>query len=104
MRLARPVYECMPPLYAAIGGLGFAVAYLDPEGPRTVIAFLIALGMETAALTVFLSAGRITGRAAASIPAVCSICHQRSQSSRSHSRLFDHFRVGGVGRVVAHAR
>jgi hypothetical protein len=54
MRLARPVYECMPPLYAAIGGLGFAVAYLDPEGPRTLIAFLIALGMETAALTVFL--------------------------------------------------
>lgn len=54
MRLARPVYECMPPLYAAVGGLGFAIAYLDPEGPRTMIAFLIALAMETAALTVFL--------------------------------------------------
>jgi len=54
MRLARPVYECMPPLYAVIGAIGFGIAYLDPEGPRTVIAFLIAVGMETAALTVFL--------------------------------------------------
>jgi len=44
----------MPPLYALIGVLGFGIAYLDPEGPRTVIAFLIAVGMETAALTVFL--------------------------------------------------
>ncbi len=54
MRLARPIYECMPPLYAAIGGLGFFIAFLDPDGPRTLIALLIALGMETAALTVFL--------------------------------------------------
>lgn len=54
MRLARPIYECMPPLYALIGALAFEIAYLDPEGPRTVIAFVIAVGMETAALTVFL--------------------------------------------------
>ncbi len=54
MRLSRPVYESMPPFYAAIGALGFAIAYLDPDGPQSVIAFVIALVMETAALTVFL--------------------------------------------------
>jgi hypothetical protein len=54
MRLARPIYESMPPLYAAIGLAGFVVAYLDPDAPQTVIAFVIAMGMEVAALTVFL--------------------------------------------------
>jgi hypothetical protein len=54
MRLARPVYESMPPLYAAIGGAGFLIAYLDPDAPRTGVALLIALATETAALTVFL--------------------------------------------------
>jgi hypothetical protein len=54
MRLARPIYESMPPIYAAIGGLGFLVAYLDPDGKQTVFAFVIAVGMEIAALTVFL--------------------------------------------------
>jgi hypothetical protein len=44
----------MPPLYAAIGLAGFVVAYLDPDAPQTVIAFVIAMGMEVAALTVFL--------------------------------------------------
>jgi hypothetical protein len=44
----------MPPLYALIGAVGFEIAYMDPEGPRTVIAFVIAVVMETAALTVFL--------------------------------------------------
>jgi hypothetical protein len=54
MRLARPIYESMPPIYAVIGGLGFLVAYLDPDGTRTVVAFSIAVAMEIAALTVFL--------------------------------------------------
>jgi hypothetical protein len=44
----------MPSFYAAIGVLGFAIAYLDPDGPRSIVAFGIALAMETAALTVFL--------------------------------------------------
>ncbi len=39
MRLARPVYESMPLVYAAIGGLAILLAYLDapllanPSGP-----------------------------------------------------------------------
>ena len=54
MRLASPIYESMPLVYAGIGALGFLVAYLDPEGPRTVLAFAIGLLAEIAALTVFL--------------------------------------------------
>ncbi len=54
MRLSRPVYECVPPLYAAIGAVAFLIAYVDPQGPQSVTAFLIALAMETAGLTVFL--------------------------------------------------
>jgi hypothetical protein len=54
MRLARPLYECMPIVYAGIGGLAFLVARLDPEGPRTVAAFSIGLIAEIAALTIFL--------------------------------------------------
>lgn len=54
MRLARPLYESMPLIYAAIGGLGFALAYLDREEPRTEIALLIGFVAEIAALTVFL--------------------------------------------------
>ena len=54
MRLARPVYECMPLVYAAIGGLAILLAYLDPEGPRSVVAMLIGVIAEIAALTVFL--------------------------------------------------
>ena len=54
MRLARPVYESVPLIYAAIGAVGILVAYLDPVGPRTVIAFSIGLMSEIAALTLFL--------------------------------------------------
>jgi hypothetical protein len=54
MRLASPIYESMPLVYASIGALGFLVAYLDPEGSRTVLAFTIGLLAEIAALTVFL--------------------------------------------------
>jgi hypothetical protein len=54
MRLARPVYESMPLVYAAIGGLAILLAYLDPDGPRAVIAMCIGVAAEIAALTVFL--------------------------------------------------
>jgi hypothetical protein len=54
MRLASPVYESVPLIYAAIGGLAISLAYFDPEEPETVIAFVIGLAAEIAALTVFL--------------------------------------------------
>jgi hypothetical protein len=54
MRLADPVYESMPIVYAGIGGFAFLIAYLDEEGLRAVIAISIALIAEIAALTVFL--------------------------------------------------
>ncbi len=54
MRLARPVYESLPYLYMAIGGLAIVVFYLDPAGPRAAVAFVIGVLVETAALTVLL--------------------------------------------------
>ena len=54
MQLARPIYESMPALYAAIGALGLLAAYLDPVGPLEVVAFCIGMAMEIAGLTVFL--------------------------------------------------
>jgi hypothetical protein len=54
MRLAHPVYEGLPLIYMSIGSLAILVAYLDPEGPRSVIAFAIGVIAEIAALTVFL--------------------------------------------------
>jgi hypothetical protein len=54
MRLASPIYESVPLVYAGIGGLAMLIAYLDPVGPRTHIAFAIGLIGEIAALTLFL--------------------------------------------------
>jgi hypothetical protein len=54
MRLARPVYESLPYLYVAIGGLAIFLFYLDPVGVHGVIAFVIGLVAETAGLTLFL--------------------------------------------------
>ena len=54
MRLARPIYESLPYLYMAIGGLAIFLFYLDPVGPRAVAAFVIGVIVETAALTVLL--------------------------------------------------
>ena len=54
MRLAGPIYESVPLVYAGIGGLAILIAYLDPQGPRTHIAFAIGLIGEVAALTLFL--------------------------------------------------
>ena len=54
MRLARPVYESVPVVYGAIGGWGLWLAYLEPEGAGPVIAGVIGVAAEIAALTVFL--------------------------------------------------
>lgn len=54
MRLARPVYESLPYVYMAIGGLAIFVFYLDPVETRAVIAFVIGIIVETAALTLLL--------------------------------------------------
>jgi hypothetical protein len=54
MRLARPVYESLPYVYIAIGGLAIFLFYLDPIGPRAVIAFVLGVVVETAALTLLL--------------------------------------------------
>ena len=54
MRLARPVYESLPYLYMAIGGLAILLFYLDPEGPRAAVAFVLGVVVEIAALTVLL--------------------------------------------------
>lgn len=54
MRLARPVYESLPLIYAIIGGLAIGLAYFDPREPETAVSLCIGLALETAALTVFL--------------------------------------------------
>jgi Flp pilus assembly protein TadB len=54
MRLARPVYESLPYVYMAIGAVAVLVFYLDPVGPRAIVAFVIAFIVETAALTLLL--------------------------------------------------
>jgi len=54
MRLSRPVYESLPYIYMAIGGVAVFVFYLDPVGPRAILAFAIAFIVETAALTLLL--------------------------------------------------
>jgi hypothetical protein len=54
MRLARPVYESLPYLYMAIGGLAIFLFYLDPVGLRAVLAFAIGIVAAIAALTLFL--------------------------------------------------
>ena len=54
MRLARPVYESLPYLYMAIGGLAIFVFYLDPVALRAKVAFVIGIIAAIAALTLFL--------------------------------------------------
>jgi hypothetical protein len=54
MRLARPVYESLPIVYMAIGGVAIFLFYLNPIGFAGKAAFLIGLLAETAALTLFL--------------------------------------------------
>jgi hypothetical protein len=54
MRLTPPVYESLPYLYMAIGGLAILLFYLDPVVSRAVVAFMIGVIVETAALTLLL--------------------------------------------------
>jgi hypothetical protein len=54
MRLARPIYESLPYCYMAIGGLAIFLFYLDPDGPRATVAFVLGVIVETAALTLLL--------------------------------------------------
>jgi hypothetical protein len=54
MRLARPVYESLPYLYMGIGAVAIFLFYLDPDGPRGVVAFVIGIIVETAGLTLLL--------------------------------------------------
>jgi hypothetical protein len=54
MRLARPVYESVPLVYAAIGGLAILIGYVDSGSPRATVALVIGLLAEVAAMTVFL--------------------------------------------------
>ncbi len=54
MRLARPVYESLPYVYMAIGAVAMLLFHLDPSEPRAVIAFVIGVITETAALTLLL--------------------------------------------------
>ncbi len=54
LRLARPVYECLPYAYMIIGALAIWLFYLDPDGARGVVAFAIGVLAETAALTLYL--------------------------------------------------
>ncbi len=54
MRLARPVYESLPYLYMAIGGLAIFLFYLDPVGLHAVLAFVIGIIAAIAALTLIL--------------------------------------------------
>ena len=54
MRLARPVYESVPLIYAAIGGLAIAIGYFDREEPQSMIALFIGMASLIAALTIFL--------------------------------------------------
>lgn len=54
MRLSRPVYETLPLIYAAIAGAAWLIAYLDPAGPRSGVAFVIGIAAAVGALTIFL--------------------------------------------------
>jgi hypothetical protein len=54
MRLARPVYESVPLVYAAIGAIAIAIGYFDREEPQSMVALLIGMAALVAALTIFL--------------------------------------------------
>jgi hypothetical protein len=54
MRLARPVYESLPIMYALIGALAILLFYINPLGVGGKIAFTIGIAALIAALTLFL--------------------------------------------------
>ena len=65
MRLARPVYESLPYVYMAIGGLAIFLFYINPPGFAGKAAFIIGLFALTAGVTLFLR--RLVATAASSI-------------------------------------
>ena len=54
MRLARPVYECLPLIYAAVGVCAICVSYVDQPGARAAAALMLGLAALIAALTLYL--------------------------------------------------
>jgi len=54
MRLARPVYESLPYVYMAIGGLAIFLFYIGENRVGREIAFVIGVAAEIAALTLYL--------------------------------------------------
>lgn len=54
MRLARPVYESLPLLYVAIGGVAIWLSSVDPHALGGKVALVIGFASEIAALTVLL--------------------------------------------------
>ncbi len=54
MRLARPVYESLPYVYMALGGLAIFLFYVNPLGTQAKVAFVIGVLAEIAALTLYL--------------------------------------------------
>lgn len=54
MRLARPMYESLPAVYAAIGACAAFISYFESEDAAAGIAFVIAVAAEIAALTLYL--------------------------------------------------
>jgi hypothetical protein len=54
MRLARPIYESLPVVYALIGVLAIFLFFVSPPGIAGKAAFVIGFCSLTAALTLFL--------------------------------------------------
>ena len=54
MRLAGPIYESLPIVYAAIGAFAIVVSYVDAEAARAAVTFVVGVGAEIAALTLIL--------------------------------------------------
>ncbi len=54
MRLAGPLYESLPYIYAAIGACAFGVSYLDAQDVRAAATFTVGIAAEVAALTLYL--------------------------------------------------
>ena len=54
LRLARPVYECLPAVYAAIGCLALVISYVDAGSTGAVISFGIGVAAVIVALMLAL--------------------------------------------------
>ncbi len=54
MRLARPVYESLPLIYAVVGAFAIFVSYVDQPGMRAAATLTIGLAALVAALTLHL--------------------------------------------------